>query len=132
MRFTLTCLFALVMGRGVAQFNGKLVYQIDNNGVRTVMTYIQNGTNAIVEAYTGTLKNGALDTTTCTRRTRSCTTSPRARRRIFNSRPGEPTKQVILPKIKPLRRCPSRPVSGDSLLPVQRGGRLMDINAATM
>src|SRR5579863_1133012 len=64
MRPTLTCLFALVMGCAAAQFNGKLVYQIDNNGTRTVMTYIQNGTNAILEAYTATLKNGAPDTMT--------------------------------------------------------------------
>jgi hypothetical protein len=64
MRTYLTCAFALIAGSAVAQFNGKLVYQLDQNGKRTVMQYIQNGTNAIVSAYTITLKNGVPDTST--------------------------------------------------------------------
>ena len=64
MRTFIICVLTLGAGSATAQFNGKLIYQLDQNGNRTVMQYIQNGTNAIVSAYTITLKNGAPDTST--------------------------------------------------------------------
>ena len=64
MKITLIGLFALASLSASAQFNGKLVYQIDQDGTRTVMTYIQYGTNAVIDAYTIKLNNGVTDTTT--------------------------------------------------------------------
>ncbi|HTR30886.1 MAG TPA: DUF4412 domain-containing protein [Puia sp.] len=64
MKTLLTFLLVTAAGSAFAQFNGKLVYQIDQQGSRTVMTYVQNGTNAIVTAYTIKLTNGVTDTTT--------------------------------------------------------------------
>lgn len=64
MKNTIIGLFALVSLPASAQFNGKLVYQIDQEGTRIVMTYIQYGTNAVITAYTMQLKNGVADTTT--------------------------------------------------------------------
>jgi hypothetical protein len=64
MRTFLSWLLILMAGTAEAQFTGKLVYQIDQNGMRTVMTYIQRGTSAILEAYTIKLNNGVTDTTT--------------------------------------------------------------------
>ena len=64
MKSTFFGLFALISLSASAQFNGKLVYQIDQDVVRTVMTYIQYGTNAVIEAYSIQLKNGVTDTTT--------------------------------------------------------------------
>jgi hypothetical protein len=64
MRIFLIWFLLAIAGSAEAQFTGKLVYQLDQNGTRTVMTYIQKGTNAIVEAYTIKLNNGITDTTT--------------------------------------------------------------------
>jgi hypothetical protein len=64
MRTLFTCLLTLIVGAASAQFNGRLIYQLDQNGTRTVMQYVQNGTNAIVSAYTITLKSGVPDTST--------------------------------------------------------------------
>jgi Domain of unknown function (DUF4412) len=64
MRIFLFFLLVVIAGPAEAQFTGKLVYQLDQNGERTVMTYIQRGTSAIVETYTIKLNNGVTDTTT--------------------------------------------------------------------
>lgn len=64
MKKILIGLFALISLSAEAQFNGKLIYQLDANGYRNVMTYVQNGTNAVVTAYTIKLNNGVPDTTT--------------------------------------------------------------------
>ena len=68
MRNALACLLAIVLALGAesvaAQFNGSLIYQVDQNGNRLVMKYYQSGTNGKIEAYNVTLKNGVPDSTT--------------------------------------------------------------------
>jgi hypothetical protein len=64
MKFSFACLLALFAGSASAQFNGKLVYQVDQNGNRLVMAYYQSGTHGKIEAYNVQLKNGIPDSTT--------------------------------------------------------------------
>ncbi len=64
MKFTFVCLLLAVAGSAFAQFNGKLVYQMDQKKSRTVMTYLQTGTSGKMEAYDISFKNGIPDSST--------------------------------------------------------------------
>jgi hypothetical protein len=64
MKSIFACLLVLVAGRSAAQFNGSLIYQVDQNGIRLVMKYYQNGTHGKIEAYNVHLTNGVPDSTT--------------------------------------------------------------------
>ncbi|HTR30885.1 MAG TPA: DUF4412 domain-containing protein [Puia sp.] len=64
MRLPFVCLLLAVTGPAAAQFNGKLVYQVDQKKSRTVMTYFQTGTSGKMEAYDISFKNGIPDSST--------------------------------------------------------------------
>src|ERR1700761_7340972 len=49
---------------GKAQFSGKLVYQVDGQTSRLIMTYYQQGTTARMKAYNVNLSNGTVDMST--------------------------------------------------------------------
>jgi hypothetical protein len=57
-------LLALAPGSGLAQFTGKLVYEVDGTGTRLVMAYYQDGNQAHLEAYNIKMIGGVTDTTT--------------------------------------------------------------------
>ena len=64
MKSIFACLFVLIAGSAAAQFNGTLIYQVDQSGNRLVMKYYQNGTHGKIEAYNVSLNNGIPDSTT--------------------------------------------------------------------
>jgi hypothetical protein len=64
MKLTFLCLLLAVAGSAFAQFNGKLIYQVDQKKSRTVMTYYQTGTSGKMEAYDIDFKNGIPDSST--------------------------------------------------------------------
>jgi len=64
MKLSFVCLLLVVAARGTAQFNGKLVYQVDQKKSRTVMTYYQTGNSGRMDAYDINFKNGIPDSST--------------------------------------------------------------------
>jgi hypothetical protein len=57
-------LLALAPLAALAQFTGKLVYEVDGTGTRLVITYYQNGNQAHLEAYNIKVNGAVTDTTT--------------------------------------------------------------------
>jgi hypothetical protein len=64
MKLAFLWLLLAVAGPVSAQFNGKLVYQVDQKKGRTVMTYYQTGNSGRMDAYDISFKNGIPDSST--------------------------------------------------------------------